>query len=107
MEAAVDQSEIPLVVDRVGEVDHRVEGGHGGFGERQVQQEIVGDRPHAFVRHDDPDYRHVAHHGHDHYAAVRDGPEDDPPDRLHELVPVSRPVTGAVRVDIWRLGRVK
>ena len=88
VEAAVDQSEVPLVVHGVDEVDHRVEGGHRGFGERQVEEKIVGDGPHAFMRHDNPDHRNVAHHGHDDYTAVRDGPEDDPPDRLHELVPL-------------------
>lgn len=109
VEAAVDQSEVPLVVHRVREVDHRVEGGHGGFGERQVQQEIIGDGPHAFVRHDNPDHCEISHHGHDHYTAVRDGPEHDPPGRLDKLVPLRGPVTGVVgaRVPIWRVGGVE
>lgn len=96
MEAAVDRSEVPLVVHGVGEVDHRVEGGHGGFGERQVQQKIIGDGPHAFVRHNNPDHCQIAYHGHDNYTAVRNGPEHNSPDWLHKLVPVLGPVISVV-----------
>ena len=92
MEAAVDQPVVPVVVHRVREVDDRVQGRHGRLGERQVQQEIVGDGPHALVRHDDPDDDEVAHHGHHDDAAVGQTPEDDPPHRLDELVPVRRAV---------------
>lgn len=109
MEAAVDQPEVPVIVHRVDEVDHRVEGGHGGFSERQVQQKVVGDGPHALVRHDNPDDCQVAHQGHDHYATVSNGPQDDLPDRLHELVQVHGPVIGVVvaRGPIRHRGGVK
>lgn len=96
VKAAVDQAEVPLVVHGVDEVDHRVEGGHGGFGERQVQEEIVGDCPHAFVRHNNPNHRDIADHRHDDYTAVRNGPEDDSPDWLNKLVRVCGPVIGGV-----------
>lgn len=98
MEAAVDQSEVPLVVHGVGEVDHRVEGGHGGFGECQVQQKVVGDSPHAFMCHNNPDHCKIAYHGHDYYTTVRNSPEDNSPDWLHKLVPVFGPVIGVVVV---------
>lgn len=88
MEAAVDQSEVPLVVHSVCEVDDRVEGGHGGFSERQVQEKIVGDGPHAFVRHNNPDDCNITYHGHDNYTTVGNGPKHDSPDWLHKLVPV-------------------
>lgn len=109
VEAAVDQSEVPLVVHGVCEVDDRVEGRHWGFGKRQVQEEIVGDGPHAFMRHDNPDHCKIAYHGHDNYTTVRNGPEDNPPDGLHELVPVHRPVIGVVGAGgpIWRVGGIK
>ena len=108
VEAAVDQSEVPLVVHGVGEVDDRVEGGHGGFGERQVQQEIVGDGPHAFMRHDNPDHCNITYNGHNDYTTVRNGPEHDSPDWLNELVVVISPVSviGAGG-PIWRIGWIK
>ncbi|KAG7222155.1 hypothetical protein INR49_016727 [Caranx melampygus] len=109
VETAVDQSEVPLIVHGVGEVDDRVEGGHGGFGERQVQQKIVGDCPHALVRYNNPDHCDITHDGHDNYTAVSDGPEDDPPDRLHELVPVYCPVIGVVVAGgpVWHISGVE
>lgn len=109
MEAAVDQSEVPLIVHGVGEVDHRVEGGHGGFSERQVQQKIVGDGPHAFVSHNDPDHCEISYHGHDNYRTIRNGPEDNSPDWLHKLVPVHCAVIGVVRSGgpIWHVGGIK
>lgn len=109
VEAAVNQSEVPLIVHRVGKVDHRVEGGHGGFGERQVEQEIVGDGPHAFVRHNDPDHRHITDHRHHNDAAVGDGPQDDSPHRLHELVPVLGSVVGPVgtKGPVWHIGGIE
>lgn len=36
VEAAVNQTEVPLVVNRVGKVDHRVECRHAGFCKGQV-----------------------------------------------------------------------
>lgn len=107
VEAAVDQSEVPLVVHGVREVDHRVEGGHGGFGERQVQQKVVGDGPHAFMCHNNPDHSKIAHNRHNNYATVRNGPEDNSPDRLHKLVPVLGSVLGAVGGPIWHVGGIK
>lgn len=92
MEAAVDQSEVPLVVHGEREVDHRVESGHGGFGERQIEQKIVSDGPHAFVCHDNPDHGQISYHGYDDDTTVRNGPEDNSPNRLHKLVPVHGPV---------------
>jgi len=105
MEAAVAQSEVPLVVHSVREVDDRVKSGHGGFSERQVQQEIVGDGPHAFVRHNDPDHSNISYYGHENYATVCNGPEDDSPHWLHELVPVHGPVISIVGVEgpVWHI----
>lgn len=106
MEAAVVESKVPLVVHPVGEVDHRVECRHGRFGEREVQEKIIGDSPHAFVRHNNPDDCDVTYYGHDNYTAVGNGPEDDFPDRLHKLVPVNGPVIGIIGAagPIWRIG---
>lgn len=86
MEAAVGQSKVPLVVHCVGKVDHRVERRHGSFSERKVQEKIIGDRPHALVCHNYPDDGDIAYYGHNNYATVGNGPEDDFPDRLHKLV---------------------
>lgn len=96
MESAVVESKVPLVVYGEGEVDHRVERGHGSFSKRQVQEKIVGDCPHAFVRHNNPDHCNVTYHGHDNYTTVGKGPKDDSPDWLHELVPIFGPVIGGV-----------
>ena len=86
VEAAVHLPEVPLPVRRVDEVDERVERGHGDVGESQVEQKVVGHRPHALVRQDDPDHDQVPEHGHRQHHAVGDGPERHAPRRLHELV---------------------
>lgn len=106
MEAAVDQSEVPLVVHRVDEVDNRVKAGHGGFSESQIQQKIVGDCPHAFVRHNDPDHRKITYNGHNHDTTVCESPEDDSPDWLYEVVPEISPVVHVIEAAgvIWHLG---
>ena len=36
VEAAVNQTKVPVVVDGIGKVDHRVERWHGGLGKGQV-----------------------------------------------------------------------
>jgi len=83
---AVEQPVVPLIVDGVGEVHHRVEGRHGGFGESQVDQEIVGDGAHPLVSQDDPHHHHVPHHRRHHDEGVGDSPQGHLPRGLHELV---------------------
>lgn len=86
VEPAVHLPEVPLSVSRVHEVDERVERRHGRVAQRQVQQEIVGHRPHPPVRQDDPGHDQVPENGHGEHGAVRQRPERDAPRRLHELV---------------------
>lgn len=88
MEFAVRFAKVPLPVRGVHEVDESVERGHGRVRKRQVEQEVVGDRPHALVRQDDPDDDQVAEHGHCQNEAVGDRPERHAPRRLHELAGV-------------------
>ena len=91
LEATVVGAEVPLAVQRIDEVDQGVEGGHGGVGESQVHEEVVGDGPHALVGQDDPDDDEIPEDGHGHHHAVGQGPERDAPGRLHELVGDVRP----------------
>lgn len=86
VEAAVSLPKVPLAVQRVDEVDEGVESSHGGVGEGQVHQEVVGHRPHALVSQDDPDDDEVPKNGHCHHGAVRQGPQGDAPGGLHKLV---------------------
>lgn len=86
LEATVVGAEVPLAVKRIDEVDQGVEGSHGGVGESQVHEEVVGDGPHALVGQDDPDDDEIPEDRHGHHHAVRQGPEGDAPGRLHELV---------------------
>lgn len=83
---AVEQPVVPLIVDGIGEVHHRVEGGHGGFGKSQVHQEVVGDGAHPLVSQDDPHHHHVPHHRHHHDEGVGDSPQGHLPRGLHKLV---------------------
>lgn len=71
---------------RVDEVDEGVERCHGNVRERQVQQKVVGDSPHPFVRKNDPDHYQVPKNGHCQHRDVCHRPERDAPRRLHELV---------------------
>ncbi len=86
MELAVNLSKVPLSVRGVNEVDERVEGGHRGVGERQVQQEIVGHGAHPFMGQNDPNNDEVSEHSDRQHEAVRDRPNRDAPRRLHELI---------------------
>ncbi len=86
MKPAVHLSKVPLSVSRVDEVDERVERSHGSIGESQVQQEIVGDSSHPFVRQNNPNDDQVSENGHCQHRAVSHRPQRDAPRRLHELV---------------------
>lgn len=86
MELAVDLSKVPLSVRGVNEVDERVEGGHRGVGERQVEQEIIGNGAHPFMSQNYPNNDEVSEHGNREHGAVRDRPDRDTPRRLHELI---------------------
>lgn len=86
MELAVHFSKVPLSVRGVNEVDERVEGGHRGVGERQVEQEIVGNGAHPFMGQNYPYNDDVSEHGDREHGAVRDRPDRDTPRRLHELI---------------------
>lgn len=98
VEPAVDVPEVPLSVRRVDEVDERVEGGHGRVGESQIQQEVVGDGPHPFVRQNNPNDDQVAENSHSQHRDIRHGPERDAPRRLHELVGQNPGCVGPVPV---------
>lgn len=86
LEAAVVGAKVPFAVKSVDEIDQGVEGSHGGVGESQVYQEIVGDGPHALVGQDDPDNDEVSKDCHSHHQTIGQRPKCDPPGRLHELV---------------------
>lgn len=86
VEPAVDSSKVPLSMSRVDEVDKRVERSHGDIGESQVQQEVIGHRPHPPVSQNYPYHNQVPEHGHHQHRAVSHRPQGDPPRRLHELV---------------------
>lgn len=83
---AVAQPKVPVVVQRVNEIEDSVEGGHGGVGESQIHDEVVGDCPHASVRKDDPDHGDVSHHRHQHHQRVGERPQSHLPGGLSELV---------------------
>ena len=96
VEFAVRTAEVPLPVGGVDEVDQSVERGHGRVRKGQVEDKVVGHRPHALVSENDPDDDQVPEHGHRQHGAVRDGPERDAPRRLHELVGVVPSYVGSV-----------
>lgn len=83
---AVAQTKVPVVVQRVNEIEDGVKCGHGGVGEGQVHDEVVGDRPHASVRKDDPDHGDISHHRHQHHQRVSERPESHLPSGLRKLV---------------------
>lgn len=86
VEAAVSLPKVPLAVQRVDEVDESVESSHGGIGEGQVHQEVIGHRPHALMSQDDPDDDEIPKNGHRHHSAVCQGPQGDAPGGLHKLI---------------------
>lgn len=96
VEFTVSFAEVPLPVSGVDEVDQSVERGHGRVGKSQIEDKVVGHRPHALVGEDDPNDDQVPEHGHGQHEAVGDGPERDPPRRLHELVGVVGGDVGSV-----------
>lgn len=59
-------------------------------------QKVIGDSSHAFMRQNNPDYYHVANHGHGNDAAISHSPQCDLPHRLDELVEVAAAVKGHV-----------
>lgn len=96
VEFAVSFAEVPVPVSGVDEVDQGVKRRHGRVRKGQVEDEVVGHRPHALVSENDPYDDQVPEHRHGQHEAVRDGPERDAPRRLHELVGVVRGYVGSV-----------
>jgi len=82
-------AELPVVVQQIDEVEERVEDGLQHVGERQVDQEVVGDVAHAPMSDNDPDDDSVSAHS--------DGDHDDERDGVTEL---NMPVQHVRIVDI-------
>lgn len=83
---AVEGSERPVAVQHVDEVEGDVERGHHGVRDGQVDEEVVGDSPHALVRKDYPDDYQIAAGRHHHHPRVQEHPQQLLPDRQDELV---------------------
>lgn len=87
VKATVNQTEVPFVMNRVHKVNNGVKYRHGRLGKRQIHQKIVGDRPHALVRKNDPNDSDIPEHRHQNYTAVTHSPQNHLPHRLNELIP--------------------
>lgn len=96
MEFAVGFSKVPIPVCSVDKVDQSVERGHRHVRKGQVEQKVVGHRPHTLVSKNDPNDNKVPEHRHRQHGAVGDRPESDAPRRLHELVGVVGRHVGSV-----------
>ena len=65
-----------LPVPHEEEAGDAVEGRHQEVGQRQVEEEVVGDAPHVPVRQDDPQHDRVAHDRHHDDEREEEGPDD-------------------------------
>lgn len=81
---AVQIPKRPVIVYHVDKVENHVQRRHHCVGNRQIDDEVVGNRAHPLVRQHDPDDDQIAAGGHDHHDGKQHRPGGFAPQRQTE-----------------------
>lgn len=68
---AVGFSKVPIAMRGINKIDQSIESSHRCVRKRQVEQKVIGDSSHAFVRQNDPHHNEISEHRDGEDGAVR------------------------------------